>query len=78
MSPSSESVWELQGWEPGLCYPGEGLEMGPGQLGSIHQAAEGLFSLFLFNSIQFSNLFHPGKQWRGEGQGRGECVHSHH
>lgn len=58
MSPSSESVWELQGWEPGLCYPGEGLAMGPGQLGSIHQAAEGLFSLFLFNSIQFSNLFH--------------------
>lgn len=56
----------------------EGLEMGLGQLGTIHQAAEGLFNLFLFNSIQFSNLFHPGKQWGGEGQGRGECVHSHH
>lgn len=52
--------------------------MGLGQLGTIHQAAEGLFNLFLFNSIQFSNLFHPGKQWGGEGQGRGECVHSHH
>lgn len=52
--------------------------MGLGQLGTIHQAAEGLFNLFLFNSIQFSNLFHPGKQWGGEEQGRGECVHSHH
>lgn len=68
------------GAQPVLPWRGdtEGLEMGLGQLGAIHQAAEGLFNLFLFNSIQFSNLFHPGKQWGGEGQGRGECVHSHH